>query len=100
MNAKFERRSYSIEFKIEAVRLANRGDRQKSKVAEELGISRALLYNWCRQYGDLGESAFQKESGLTAEQQEIKRLRLEVKQLKEDREILKKAAAFFAREPK
>jgi len=100
MNAKFERKSYSIEFKLEAVRLAKQSSRPKSKISKELDISPALLYNWCRQYGDLGDSAFQKESGLTTEQQEIKRLRLEVKQLKEDREILKKAAAFFIKELK
>jgi len=100
MKTKCERRSYSIEFKLEAVRLANQSNQPKSQIAKEFDISRAILYNWCRLYGDQGEIAFQKESGLTTEQQEIKRLRLEVKQLKEDREILKKAAAFFIKESK
>ena len=100
MNKRIERKSFSIEYKLEAVRLANHSNRSKAKIAMELNISSALLYSWCRQYGDLGEAAFQKQSGLTSEQQEIKRLRLEVKQLKEDREILKKAAAFFIKEPK
>ncbi|OFZ53304.1 MAG: hypothetical protein A2428_09440 [Bdellovibrionales bacterium RIFOXYC1_FULL_54_43] len=100
MNTRIERRSYSLEFKLEAVRMATKSNQPKTQIAEELGITSPLLYRWCRAYADLGQAAFKKDTGLTPEQQEIKRLRLEIKQLREEREILKKAAAFFAKEPK
>ena len=100
MNAIIERKSYSKEYKLEAVRLANQSNYPKAQIARELDISRTLLYSWCRLYRDMGKAAFQKQAALNEDQQEIKRLRLEVKQLKEDREILKKAAAFFIKEPK
>ena len=100
MNKRISRRSYSNEFKLEAVRLVNQTDQTKAQIARELDISYTLLNSWCRSFRDLGNTAFQKTVGLSEEQQEIKRLRLEVKELKEDREILKKAAAYFAKELK
>ena len=93
-----ERRSYSREFKLEAIRLCNESGKSSAQVAFELGISSNSLYNWRKQYSEKKEAAFKNESQLSAEQQEIKRLRLEVARLKEQRDILKKAAAYFASE--
>ena len=86
---------YSLEFRREAVRLLRSSDRTVSQLAEELGISEQSLRNWRGQL-DVDEG---RASGLSSdEREELRRLRREVKTLTEEREILKKAAAFFAKE--
>lgn len=86
---------YPPEFREEAVRLYRSSDRSVSKVAEEIGISSESLRRWNLQANiDAGE-----RKGLTTEEQEeLSRLRREVKTLRQEREFLKKAAAFFASE--
>lgn len=86
---------YPPEFRTEAVRLVRSGAEPLSKIARDLGISTFTLRNWTRQAEvDAGE-----REGLTSEErEELRRLRRENRILKEEREILKKAAAFFARE--
>jgi len=61
--------------------MATKSNQPKTQIAEELGITFLLLYRWRRAIADLGQAAFKKDTGLTLEQQEIKRLRLEIKQL-------------------
>ncbi len=100
MKSKQRRNSYTKAFKVEAIRLTEETGKSSAQIAHELGISVNLLYNWRKQYKDKKESAFTNESQLTPEQQELKRLRLENARLREERDILKKATAFFAREPK
>lgn len=86
---------YSEEFKRQAVKLLRTGDRAVPQLAKELGVSEGSLRNWSTQL-DIDEG---KAEGLSSvEREELKRLRREVKVLSEDREILKKAAAFFARD--
>ncbi len=86
---------YPPEFREEAVRLYRSSDRSVSKVAEDLGISSESLRRWNQQAEiDAGE-----RKGLTTEEhEELSRLRREVRVLKQERDFLKKAAAFFARE--
>ncbi len=87
---------YPQEFKAEAVQLV-RSFPEKSvrQLAYELGISDQTLHNWIRQAEiDRG----QREELTTKEREELRRLRRENKILREEREILKKAAAFFAKE--
>lgn len=92
-----KRRKYTEEFKREAVRqLLTRGDRTCAAVAEGLGVAENLLHAWRKRYGDVAV-AVRRERGETPEE-ELKRLRREVAQLRRDKEILKKAAAFFAKE--
>jgi transposase len=86
---------YSLEFRREAVRLLRSSDRTVPQLARELGCSPTSLRNWAKQR-DVDEG---KAPGLTSdERDELRRLRREVKTLAEEREILKKAAAFFANE--
>jgi transposase len=88
------RKRYPLEFKREAVRhLENRGDRSVSEVGRELGVKPNQLHKWRLELGRTG-----KVAPTTAEQAEIRRLQKRVRDLEEDREILKKAAAFFAKE--
>ncbi len=92
-----KRKKYTEEFKREAVRLVeSRGERTIGDVAESLGVAENLLHNWRRKYSETAAEVRQQR-GETPEE-ELKRLRRENAQLKRDKEILKKAAAFFAKE--
>lgn len=86
---------YPAEFKAEAVRLARTLGKPVSQIARELGVSFESLRHWIRQVEiDSGD-----RRGLTTdEREELRRLRRENKVLEQEREILRKAAAFFARE--
>ncbi len=86
---------YSSEFKLEAVRLLRTSDRTVPQLAKELGVSEGSLRNWSEQ---LDVDAGKKEGLSTSEREELRRLRKENRILAEEREILKKAAAFFVRE--
>jgi len=91
------RRSFTPEFKAEAVRLCRVGDRSIGRVASDLSIHDTLLRSWIRQADtDAGGG----ETGVltTDERQELSRLRREVKRLSMERDVLKKATAFFVRE--
>lgn len=86
---------YPPEFRTEAVRLARSGGITIAQVARDLGISGQTLRNWLAQ-ADVDDG---RREGLTStERDELRHLRREVKVLREEREILKEAAAFFARE--
>ena len=88
---------YSEQFRREAVQLLRRGDRSIPELARDLGCSPQSLRNWARQI-DVDDG---RAEGLsTSEREELRRLRREVRVLAEEREILKKAAAFFASEGK
>ena len=88
----FMARRYSEEFKQEAVRLYRSSGLGYRKVAEDLGVSAYALRQWVQ------KSAAGKGSVASSESEELKRLRREVRVLREEREILRKAAAFFARD--
>lgn len=87
---------YTAEFRAEAIRLVRTSGKTKTAVAQDVGISLETLRAWLRQAElDAGE----RHDGLTSEEvAELRRLRRENKILREEREILVKAAAFFARE--
>ena len=93
-------KTYTKEFKLEAVRLMMESDRPSSEIAMELGIRRNQLYKWKEQLEKQGEVAFGKGRGRPRkeDESEVSRLRRELERVKEENEILKKAAVFFAKE--
>ncbi len=86
---------YPPEFKREAVQLYRTSDKSISRVAEELGVSTESLRRWVKQH-DIDEG--EREGLTTSEREELLRLRRENRTLKQEREFLKKAAVFFAKE--
>ena len=87
---------YPPEFRAEAVRLIRSSGKPLSQISKDLGVSEQSLRVWIKQ-ADLDEG--RRDDGLTtSELEELRTLRRKVRVLEEEREILKKAAAFFARE--
>ena len=93
------RRKYTAEFKREAVQLAKRAGVTKTRVAQELGIHPTLLRRWIEQF-ETGVWEVTPGTALkSGERQELERLRRELNRVRTERDILKKALAYFAKEP-
>ena len=93
-----QRRTYTREFKAQAVgRIAAQG-KSLAEVARELGLGESLLRSCKVALAAQGEQAFPGKGKLTAGDEELRRLRVENQQLRRERDILKKATAFFARQ--
>lgn len=93
-----QRPSYSKEFKLEAVRLLERGEKSAADLARELGIRRNQLYKWQEQLNAKGkDDVFPGHGRRTGSEVEVARLRRENARLEEENTILKKAAMYFAR---
>lgn len=94
-----KRPSYSKEFKLEAVRLLERGEKSAADLARELGIRRNQLYKWQEQVTAKGkDEVFPGHGRRTGTEGELARLQRENERLEEENAILKKAAVLFARE--
>jgi transposase len=93
-------RQFSPEFKREAVRLAEQTDGPITQVARELGIRVNQLCKRRREIKEKQDAAFPGKGRRSAKEDELVRLRREVERLRMENEILKKAEAYFAREPK
>lgn len=100
MEGKRTRRSFTKEFKIEAAQLVKKRDGKVTEVANNLGIHPVLLHRWIRAYSDDPEYAFPEHGKLKAPDEEIHSLRKQVKNLKEELEILKKALTIFSTQGK
>ena len=99
MKLKKRYKQYSREFKAEAVRLSEVGDKTASEVARELGIRVNQIWKWKRQLEQESVTGTPAKRGRPAEG-EVERLRRENTRLKQENELLKKAAILFARESK
>jgi len=96
-----QRQRFNKEFKLEAVRLLELGQKPATRLALELGIRRNLLYKWQKDlHGKAGEAFPGQGRKPRDRQSELARLRSELKKVSEERDILKKAAAYFAKELK
>jgi len=91
-----ERRQYDRAFKMEAVRQVTEEGRPLAAVARELGVNENSLYRWKKQLSDHGNEAFVGTGNLPPEQAELRRLRRELADVTEERDILKKAIAVFS----
>jgi transposase len=94
------RTKYDRQFKVDAVNLVVNGNRSVVAVARDLGIDANSLYRWKREFSAEGSEAFPGKGRLSPQEEELRRLRRELDQAKEDREILKKALAFFSKHGK
>jgi len=92
------RRTFTREFKLEAVRLVRERGVSLAQAACDLGLHKNMLGLWVRQFADDPQQAFPGQGQMKPEQLEIAHLKREVTKLKAERDILKKAAAYFARE--
>ena len=93
-----KRRTYSREFKVEAVKLVTEKGHSVAEAARSLGLHENLLRSWKQALAEAGEQAFPGQGHLPPFEEELRRLRAENQRLRQERDILKKAAAFFARE--
>jgi transposase len=95
-----KRKKYSKQFKIDAVKLVTEQGYKISEAARNLGIHSGLLGRWKKQFETDIADAFPGKGRMTPEKEELYQLRKDNKRLRMEREILKKATAFFAKESK
>ncbi len=91
-------KTYTPEFKREAVRLAQTSGKSIAQVARELGISDTSIHQWRKELTDHGSEAFPGSGHQTAQEEEVRRLKRELEVVKQERDILKKALGIFSRE--
>lgn len=91
-----QKRTYSAEFKQEAVRLWETSGKSAMEIERELGITHGLLNKWKRQQKNEGQAAFPGRGHLTAEQEQIRQLKRKLAIAEQERDILKKAVAIFS----
>ena len=92
------RKRYTREFKIEAVRMIEQQNMTIAQASKDLGINAHMLCRWRKQLQADGRQAFPGKGRLIPEEEELRRLRRENELLRQERDILKKATAFFAKE--
>ena len=95
-----KRRKYDREFKVEAVKLVTEGGRTVAEAARNLGIPENLLYKWKEKYSEDMAHAFPGKGRLKPAEEELRRMKRELADVTQERDILKKALAIFSKEPK
>lgn len=100
MESEKKRKRFDRQFKLDAVNLLVSGSRTASELARDLGIDPNTLYRWKRELTEDGSEAFPGKGHLSPMEEELRRLRRELAEAREDREILKKALAFFSKHGK
>ena len=97
-----KRRKHSEAFKRDTVALTYKSDKSLAEIADDLGINRSVLARWRREHEDLGNNAFPGNGlrKLSPLEEENLRLKKELADVKEERDILKKAVHIFSRKPK
>jgi transposase len=92
------RRTYTREFKREAVRLAETSGKSISEIERDLGITTGLLYKWRQRSVTRGEQAFPGKGHQTESEEALRRLKGELEVVRQERDILKKVVAIFSQE--
>lgn len=90
-------RTFTAEFKREAVRLAQTSGKPIAQIARELGISDTSIHEWRKQLAAQGDEAFPGSGHQTAQEEELRRLKRELEVTRQERDILKKALIVFSR---
>lgn len=94
------RKKYNKEFKLDAISLVTEKGYTRAEAASSLGINANMLGRWIKEFQDDDGQAFRGNGKLTEEQAELRELRAKVKRLEMEKDILKKATVFFAKETK
>jgi transposase len=94
------RRKHDRNFKIEAVRLVTEGGRRVAEVARDLGIHENLIYKWRQEFTEDKDYAFPGTGNLKPADEELRRLKRQLEDVTEERDILKKALAIFSKRPR
>ena len=94
------RKTYDKEFKISAVKLVLESGRTLASIAADLGIADNTLFNWKKRYQEDAKNAFPGKGRLKPEDEDLRKKDREIATLKMERDILKKAIAFFAKDVK
>lgn len=92
-----KQRTFTKEFKQEAVQLVKTSDKSMVQIARDLGIADSTLHHWCQQFSEHGEQAFPGSGHQTPQEEEIRRLKRELELTRQERDILKKALGIFSR---
>jgi len=92
-----ELRTFTKEFKLEAVHLVQRSGKSQAQIARDLGIADSTLHHWCKEVAEAGSQAFPGSGHQTAGEEEVRRLKRELEVTRQERDILKKALAIFSR---
>lgn len=90
-------KQYSAEFKLEAIKRLEKSGEPITKVAAELGVKPTTMQGWVNKYRKSPESPFPGSGNLNPEDEKLRKLERENRELREENEILKKAAAYFAK---
>jgi transposase len=92
-----EQRTFTREFKLEAVHLAQKSGKSQAQVARDLGIADSTLHHWCKEFAKADSAAFPGSGNPPAQEEELRRLKRELEVTRQERDILKKALAIFSR---
>lgn len=92
-----EQKTFTKEFKLEAVHLARTSGKPMIQIARDLGIADSTLHHWCKLFSEQGDQAFPGSGHQAAEAEELRRLKRELEVTRQERDILKKALAIFSR---
>jgi len=92
-----EQRTFTKEFKLEAVHLAQTSGKPQAQIARDLGIADSTLHHWCKEFAKAGEKVFVGSGNPAAGEEELRRLKRELEVTRQERDILKKALAIFSR---
>lgn len=91
------KKQYSAEFKIEAIKRLEKSGESLNKIATELGVRPTTMHGWVKKYRESPDIPFPGSGHLKPEDEKLRKLEKEIRDLKEENEILKKAAAYFAK---
>ena len=92
-----EQKTFTREFKLEAVQLVQKSGKSQAQIARDLGIADSTLHHWRKEIAEDGDKAFPGSGHQTAQEEEVRRLKRELEVTRQERDILKKALAIFSR---